>query len=252
MTESNSWNLPWLHFHISRAIKCLWCAQALTQLAKSSRWWGGSRGAIFWNYKIIWFSRKIQQNCVTSASPDSPVSSICCIYTRWILLKQQKKILVRNSSLTGASQKRLAVVGWLLSSKRLKLQPNNRTLGDTKVVGNGKQIVESRWLIGLPIVPIAAVPSVVAYRLTASAGLSDPPGRAPPPPNIEPNAHLLVLLSKSQRAFYDPHHLTIKSLYLIYIRFSQIWIQFQFEFEFLTSRGRNLFFISHKNGIRWN
>ena len=82
----------------------------------------------------------------------------------------RKKSSFGISSLTGAWQKSLGygwaldTVGWSIAfqKKRLKLQPNNRTLGDSKVVGNGKQIVESRWLIGLPIVPIAAVPSVVA------------------------------------------------------------------------------------------
>ena len=111
MTESNSWNLPWLHFHISRSIKCLWCARALTQLAKSSRWWRGSRGDLFWKYKKIWFSRKVQQNSVTSPSPDSPVWSSCLICTRWIPLKKffaTKKSSFGISFLTGAWHKSLA------------------------------------------------------------------------------------------------------------------------------------------------
>ena len=61
MTESNSWNLPWLHFHISRAIKCLWCARALTQLAESSRQVKGSRGVIVWKYTKSDFQEKFNK-----------------------------------------------------------------------------------------------------------------------------------------------------------------------------------------------
>ena len=120
MTESNSWNLPWLHFHISRAIKCLWCAQALTQLAKSSRQVKGQQRR---------YILKVQKNLIFKKSS----TKFCHItFTRFSSMKQlfnmhqvnssktvfcRKKSSFGISSLTGAWQKSLALVGhWALES----------------------------------------------------------------------------------------------------------------------------------------